>query len=165
MSNPKYLTNEMIEELVNENSDEADIYSDSEDEYEPIDEEDISSEKYTSEEDSSDGEIPIEFTESTSAMIAKDGMVWKSSPVPKHSGRLRNENVLSLRPGVTRIASSRVNDKKDAFLLFFTPAMEKIIIENSNKYAQAKFPQEYIEINREYLHAYIGVLILSGVFK
>ena len=54
---------------------------------------------------------------------------------------------------------------QDAFLLFFTPQIEKRILDNSNAYGASKHGDQHIEIDFNLLRAYIGVLILSGVYR
>lgn len=54
---------------------------------------------------------------------------------------------------------------KDAFMLFFTPAIEKIIIDNTNTYGREVNGESHIELTSELLRAFVGVLILSGTTK
>lgn len=54
---------------------------------------------------------------------------------------------------------------KDAFMLFFTPAIEKIIIVNTNTYGREVNGESHIELISELLRAFVGVLILSGTTK
>ncbi|XP_053968281.1 piggyBac transposable element-derived protein 4-like [Anastrepha ludens] len=97
--------------------------------------------------------------------VSKDGIVWNPQPVHDRAGRLRNENVINLRPGTTRYARARIDDIKDAFMLFFPPTIENIVLKWSNAYAKEQYDDNYIEINSNLLHAYIGVLILAGVYR
>ncbi|XP_055388890.1 piggyBac transposable element-derived protein 4-like [Condylostylus longicornis] len=97
--------------------------------------------------------------------ISKDGRIWNSEPTSNQSGRIRSENIITLPPGVTRYAKSRIDTPKDAFLLYFPKQIEKIIIENSNAFGQAKYGLQHIEIDSNLLYAYIGVLILAGVYR
>lgn len=87
--------------------------------------------------------------------VSRDNLIWTSTPIEYNDTRVRKSNVISLRPGATRYVSSRVKSIEDVFLLFFPPNTEKIIIENS----------KYIEIMVDLLHAYLGILILSGVYR
>lgn len=66
---------------------------------------------------------------------------------------------------MTGFAKARVFDMKDAFMLFFTPAIEKIIIDNTNTYGREVNGASHIELTSELLRAFVGVLILSGTTK
>ena len=97
--------------------------------------------------------------------VSKDGIVWNPQPIQPQSGRFRSENVISLRPGVTRYAKSRVDDKKDAFMLFFPPHIENVILNHTNAYIQGRGKLPIMPIDVNLLYAYIGVLILAGVHR
>ncbi|XP_039969584.1 uncharacterized protein LOC120781429 [Bactrocera tryoni] len=98
-------------------------------------------------------------------VILVDGTLWQSDPFQPQSGRFRNENVISLSPGVTRFAKARVNDIKDAFLLFLPPHLENIIPKHTNAFDKAKYGDEFMRIDSSLLQAYIGILILTGVYR
>jgi len=70
-----------------------------------------------------------------------------------------------MKPGATRYAITRVKSLMDSFLLFFPTPIEKIMIENTNNFGCEKFKDKHKELDRSLLHAYIGVLILAGVYK
>lgn len=53
---------------------------------------------------------------------------------------------------------------KDAFLLFFPPHIEKIILDNTNAFGHLK-SDKHEEVDTKLLHAYFAVLILAGVYK
>ncbi|XP_031627785.1 piggyBac transposable element-derived protein 4-like [Contarinia nasturtii] len=168
MARPKYLTQEELETLLNETDDEdADI---SDDECE-LQEDSLIETSDSDVEEPDDIEIDgsaddIEIDENADpTFISKDGIVWNSEPVTDRSGRLRKENVITLRPGLTRFAKNRVDSIKDAFLLFFPSPVENIILKNSNAYAKATYGENAIEIDSNLLHAYIAVLILAGVYR
>ncbi len=57
-------------------------------------------------------------------------------------------------PGPTRYADSHVQDIKSAFELFITPSIEKYILGDSWK-----------DFDVTDLQAYIGLLILAGLYK
>lgn len=172
MARPKYLTEEELEEIMNaSDGEEEEDTCDSDEDYLPPPEELSGNE--------SDSDIePMEEEEEEEAIamrtddeivdplfVSKDGTVWKSEPVQNRSGRSRNENVLNLRPGTTRYARTRVDDFKDAFLLFFPSPIENVILKWSNEYAKSKCGDDYIEIDSNMLHAYMAVLILAGVYR
>lgn len=163
---PRYLTDEELDESASDESeDEESDISDDNDDYVP---EEDSSEYST---DSDDGEADeshesIISNENVDPLfVSKDGKEWSPQPVQNPGGRARSENVINLTPGTTRFAKSRVDNVKDAFLLFFPPPIEKIILKWSNEYALAKFGEEYTPLDSNLLRAYIGVLILAGVYR
>ncbi|XP_017471550.1 PREDICTED: uncharacterized protein LOC108362910 [Rhagoletis zephyria] len=125
MSRPRFLT---FEELVNEVLDESEEDEDFSDPETGI--ESSSSESCLPEPD----DIIGSTSEADPMYIAKDGTTWRSEPYA--TGRLGRENIINLRPGVTRFASSRVNNIRDSFLLLFPPSLSKIVIDNSNNYGK-----------------------------
>ncbi len=69
----------------------------------------------TEEEQSSDFEGPAEVDVT---FWSKDGnFSWSSSPTEK-KGRLSTENVIKMTPGLTKYATSRIEDIKSCFNLF-----------------------------------------------
>ncbi|XP_036334675.1 uncharacterized protein LOC118745257 [Rhagoletis pomonella] len=154
MSRPRFLT---FEELVNEVLDESE------------EDEDVSDPETEIESSSSESCLPepddiIGSTSEADPMyIAKDGTTWRSEPYA--TGRLGRENIINLRPGVTRFASSRVNNIRDSFLLLFPPSLSKIVIDNSNYYGKYIHGSNHIEIYEDLFHAYLAVLLLAGVNK
>lgn len=67
--------------------------------------------------------------------VSKNGIIWNAEPIER-TGRMRNANIISLCPGITRYVKTRVDNMKDAFLLFFPTQIENIILENSNLYCR-----------------------------
>ncbi|XP_039951550.1 uncharacterized protein LOC120768861 [Bactrocera tryoni] len=154
MARPRFLT---FEEMVNEVLDESEEDEDASDPDTEI--ESSSSESCLSEPD----DIIVSSSVDDPLYIAKDGTTWRSEPYA--TGRLGRENVINLRPGVTRFASSRVNNIRDSFLLLFPSSLSKIIIENSNNYGKYLHGSNHLEIDEELFHAYLGILLLAGVYK
>jgi len=128
-----------------------------------------------SEMDSEEDEVEVHGSESESdysetetvGEVAKNGLVWKSVPFAKNEqyiGRKSSKNIIIMKPGVTYYATSHVNSLLSSFLLYMSPTIQKIIIENTNNYGQENV-QDWCNIDKDSLLAYIGLLILSGVFK
>lgn len=88
---------------------------------------------------------------------ARDNSV--SSPTPS----LAEDR--AARPGVTLDAAPRVKAIEDTFLLYFSPDIEKIIIEISNKRGMARFGDEHEELTVDLLHAYFAVMLLGSVYR
>ncbi len=83
----------------------------------------------TEEERSSDFEGPAEVDVT---FWSKDGnLSWSSSPTEK-KGRLSTENVIKMTPGLTKYATSRIEDIKSCFNLFLTEPIENIVISMTN---------------------------------
>ncbi len=83
----------------------------------------------TEEEQSSDfeGQAEVDVT-----FWSKDGnLSWSSSPTEK-KGRLSTENVKKMTPGLTKYATSRIEDIKSCFNLFPAEPIENIVISISN---------------------------------
>lgn len=67
--------------------------------------------------------------------------------------------------GVTGYATARIHSLEDSFLVFFPPHIEKIILENTNKFGREFGGENHFDVDADLLHAYFAVLILAGVYK
>lgn len=158
MANRKNLSSSAIAEILTESDSDISISS-------------IIDENIESESDSDTCEYEMENGEQSEAAcgidvsyIAKNKMQWSAIPLPRHIGASA-ENIISLPPGSTRFAVSRCRDVLSTFLLFFPPRVEKLIIDNTNKYGRMKFENKWKDLEESTLRAYIGVLILAGVYR
>lgn len=173
MCQPRYVTDEEIEALLNASDDNCpDLSGPSDDEtYEPQevgdgnDEELYSPDSDSDIEEENDNELNDVSENRCPFFTSKDGILWQPEPFQNQIGRMRTENVVSLTPGTTRYAKARVYGIKDAFLLFFPPHIENIILKHSNAFAEAQYGENYTKIDANLLEAYIGVLILAGVYR
>ncbi|XP_027874871.1 piggyBac transposable element-derived protein 4-like [Xiphophorus couchianus] len=136
-----------IEEEVSEAEDSIEVNSESDDsDYEAIDENDV-------------------HVSRSKTFMSKNGEIqWSSSPT-KHLGKQCAENIIKTVPGPTRMAVTRVTDIKSVFELFMPNAIQKIILQMTNLEGRRVFGENWKELDKMHLHAYLGVLILSGVFK
>lgn len=172
MARPRFLTEEeMAYDISSDSEDDGDFSCGSSDVYEPDDADfRFSSDSDTGEEDNDTGDVQNENEDSGDFLAvdpmftSKNKIEWSKTPLAVQ-GRARQSNVISLRPGVTRYAASRVYEIKDAFLLFFPPPIEDIILENTNAYGRSLHGENFTDVTRELLHAYIAVLILAGVYR
>lgn len=96
--------------------------------------------------------------------IAKNQMVWSANPLQQPIGTSA-QNIISVKPGPTRFATSRCNDILSAFLCFLPPSIERIIVENTNIYGKVKFDDKWTDIDEDTFRAYIAILILAGVYR
>lgn len=168
MSRPNYLTSEETDEIVISDDDGSDHSEESgDDDFVPENESDSDdSDSNTENEIENEREESAISNENTDSLfVSKDGTVWNPRPIQVEGGRLRTENVISLRPGSTRYAKSRVDDLKDAFMLFFPPPIEKLILNHTNAFIEGRKNVPIIPIDANLLYAYIGVLILAGVHR
>lgn len=106
----------------------------------------------------------IDIVSSPNGFWSKDKKVeWcKTPPVP---GRARVENLISDRMGITQYAATRIVNVSDAFELCFTPTMRKIVIDMTNIEAERVFSDKWKLMDGTEFDAYLGVLLLSGVYK
>lgn len=56
-------------------------------------------------------------------------------------------------------------DELSAFLLFFPPSIENIVLVNTNLEGSRVYKEEWKNLDSDDLRAYLGLLILAGVFK
>lgn len=121
----------------------------------------------TSEDETSDEEENISTSQraQNDFVLSKNGLVnWKTSP-PNQQGRTSSANIIKLTPGATRYAISRITDIKFSLLIFFERQILSKIIEMSNKEGQVVFGNEWKIISDEEFLAYIGILLLAGVYR
>lgn len=90
---------------------------------------------------------PVVSQPPTNPLPSKNGKLSWSRLPPEQQGRRSAANVIKMVPGPIRYTVSHLQDIKSAFHLFITPSIEKNILEMTN------------------LKAYIGLLILAGVYK
>lgn len=112
---------------------------------------------------SEDDETEIECTDCT--YLSKDKLIQYRSDPPLQTRKRSSKDILNLTPGPTRYATSRIHDGLSVFRLFVTKDIEKIIIMNSNIEGARVFGDKWKEIDSVELSAYIGLLLLAGVFK
>lgn len=151
------LSNEEIHELLLEMSDEEEVASEIEDH--------ISESELTSDDDTDDESDQSMIQ--TETLLSKDGKIeWKSEPQSQTlCGRRKAENILNMTPGPTKYATSRIEDEYSAFMLFFSPAVMNIILKNSNIEGKNVFGDRWKDLNNVDLEAFVGLLLLSGVYK
>jgi len=119
-------------------------------------------------EDSYDSDDDIENTDSElDSYLSKDKKIqWYPEPVSSVSGRALSSNVIKLTPGITRYAAKRItSDEISAFQLLFTNSIEETVIVNTNREGQLVYDNDWKPLDNVELNAYIGLLILAGVYK
>ncbi|TWW71426.1 hypothetical protein D4764_17G0009090 [Takifugu flavidus] len=70
-----------------------------------------------------------------------------------------------MTPGPTRYAVSHARDIVSTFYLFITPAIEKIILKMTNLQGFRKYGDSLKKMDETDLQAYLGLLILAGVYR
>lgn len=70
-----------------------------------------------------------------------------------------------MTPGPTTYAVSHAHDMASTFYLFITPAIEKILLDMTNLEGFRKYGDSWKGMDETDLHAYIGLLILAGVYR
>ncbi len=91
------------------------------------------------EEQSSDfeGQAEVDVT-----FWSKDGNLSRSSSPTEKKGRLSTENVIKMTPGLTKYATSRIEDRKSCFNLFLAEPIEnRLICSMTNLQMQGKHLQ------------------------
>ncbi|XP_022609640.1 piggyBac transposable element-derived protein 4-like, partial [Seriola dumerili] len=97
--------------------------------------------------------------------LSKNGKItWSSAAYDQH-GRHAEQNVIKMTPGPTRYAVSHAHDIVSTFYLFITPAIEKIILEMTNLEGFCKYGDSWKKMDETDLQAYLGLLILAGVYR
>ncbi|KAK7130472.1 hypothetical protein R3I93_019962 [Phoxinus phoxinus] len=91
---------------------------------------------------------------------SKNGLHWS----PTNAKTLRYVPAKVLRPGPTHYATARIVDPRSAFQLLFTEEMVKLIVDRTNLQGR-RSETDWINVDATEVEAYLGVLILAGVYK
>lgn len=115
--------------------------------------------------DESDEEVTGGEAAPAERFKSKNGKIcWSSVPHDVH-GRAAAANVIKMTPGITRFAVTRVSDIKTCFELFMPLSLKRVIIAMTNLEGKKVHGDMWKDIGEEYLDAYIGVLLLAGVYR
>ncbi|CAJ1086606.1 piggyBac transposable element-derived protein 4-like [Xyrichtys novacula] len=109
-------------------------------------------------------EAPEEQTPEETFKSKNGDFLWASSPQDRSGGK-RVENIIKMTPGPTQYATSRVDDIKSSFQLFLPESIEGIILDMTNLEGKRVFGDAWRELDLVDLQAYIGLLILAGVYR
>ncbi|CAD7081494.1 unnamed protein product [Hermetia illucens] len=110
----------------------------------------------------SDDDLEEIILEDLPEYLSRDKTIqWYEHPF-RHSRRSTNP---SLQPGITRYAASRISDIQSSFDLFLPPQLETIILRNTNREGRRVLGATFEDIDTPTLRAYIGLLILAGVYR
>lgn len=157
MARNKYLNDAELQELV-EVSDDDESVSEFENNTSGESEENSS-------EDDSNTNIDIEPAAVSQTISSRDRKIeWMVAP-PQQHGRLSSANVIKSTPGVTRYACARIADIKTSFEAVYHETIEKEIIKMTNIEGRRVFGEDWTNLDKITFQAYIGLLLLAGVFK
>lgn len=155
----RVLSDEQLEALVNASDSEDTISEDenhtSDDNIHP------SSES----EDISDADISNDNVHAVQFIQSKDKKItWSLQPFPQ-TGRASSANIINVTPGPTRYAIARVSDIKSSFLVMMNDNIQSIVVEMTNIEGQRVYGDGWEALDKITLQAYIGLLLLAGVYK
>lgn len=156
MANRRPLTDaELLEELSDTDEDLSEYENHTSDE----------GESSTSDNDIDIPALPVAAIQCIQSIQSKNGTIeWLLEP-PQQQGRLSSANVIKNTPGITRYATSRITDVKSAFTTIFNSNIEKEIIKMTNIEGERVFNQKWKSLDSANFQAYIGLLLLAGVYK
>ncbi|XP_044045463.1 piggyBac transposable element-derived protein 4-like [Siniperca chuatsi] len=114
-----------------------------------------------SSDDSTDGGKDKEETAGPDEWKSKNGqIVWS----PTHAETLRYFPAKCVTPGPTRYATARITTVKSCFDLFITEEIIQLILDMTNLQGRRSV-RDWKDIDATDLQAYIGLLILAGVYR
>ncbi|XP_070604145.1 NADH dehydrogenase (ubiquinone) complex I, assembly factor 6 isoform X1 [Erythrolamprus reginae] len=164
MSRRRLLTDAELEELVNTSDSEDDIPD------ENVSEEEDHISDWESNDENSDSEVEYEEehdTQTTSQMqeihSKNKDLIWNLQP--SHADGLPTENIIKATTGPTTYAISRISDIRSAFALFLNTTILNILIQMTNIEGQQVYGDKWHKLDVTALNAYIGLLLLAGVYK
>ncbi|XP_070982190.1 piggyBac transposable element-derived protein 4-like [Oncorhynchus clarkii lewisi] len=100
-------------------------------------------------------------------LLSKNGKIkWSSVAYrgPDRPRAIRRPGSVVM-PGPTAYAASRALDIESTFRLFVTPAIERIIVDMTNLQGVRKYGDGWRPMDSTDLRAYVGLLILAGVYR
>ncbi|XP_062409077.1 piggyBac transposable element-derived protein 4-like [Sardina pilchardus] len=165
-----------IEEDVSEIEDHIEVHNEDDLDYHPGSEKEDEDEDEDEDEEEIDPPVPpivspiapvppiVSQPQAMTLLSKNKTLTWSVSP-PVQQGRLGAANVIRMIPGPTRYAVSRVQDIKSTFELFITPAIQNIILQMTNLEGSRVYGDSWEVLDLTHLQAYIGLLILAGVYK
>lgn len=90
--------------------------------------------------------------------------VWMKTPYVA-TGRQPSQNVMKQVPGPTAYARRNADTKISALELFITKHIARTIVKWSNEEGLRVFGDDWIPIDDDEFHAYLGLLYLAGVYR
>ncbi|XP_016092566.1 piggyBac transposable element-derived protein 4-like [Sinocyclocheilus grahami] len=120
---------------------------------------------------STDGEESEEESEVTAdtetAYQSKNGNIsWTSkAPPQRQRGRFPAHRIIRMTPGPTRLACANAKDIRSTFELFFPDDIRQILIEMTNLEGKCVFGDTWKNLDWTDLQAFLGLLILAGVYR
>lgn len=143
-----------IEIMLNAISDEEEISSEIEDNLECVESSDSASENESE-------------TAASQVLTSKNGEIkYFKEPVVNSHGRVRSQNILHMVPGLTRYSSSRITKEEiSSFQLFFPPPVMHTILKYTNSEGKRVFGNNWTDVDDTEMFAFIGSLLLAGVYR
>ncbi|XP_065654936.1 piggyBac transposable element-derived protein 3-like [Hydra vulgaris] len=110
-------------------------------------------------------ETEVEVSSTTNVYkCPKSNEIWQKQRL-NNSKKFASQNVMKLKPRLTPYAIRMTNSINDAFQLFFTPKIFKIVLTNSNKEGEIVFKEKWAPISEDELNGFLGLLFLAGVYR
>lgn len=120
---------------------------------------------YYSESDSEEEEFQNEIQQESQFISSKDGNInWKLEPYAQ-THRHSSSNVIKTSQGPTRYATSQIKCIKSSFQAIFYSTIENKIIQATNIEGRRIYGDDWKEFDNITFQAYIGLLLLAGVYK
>lgn len=128
--------------------------------------EDILLEERNSESEESDGSAEVTSdTFSTSRFTSKDGKIWSGTRRQDPRGRYSRSNILRETSGPSRRIRDSFDSPAEAFSCFFTSEIMDIILQSTNEEGIRIYADSWHPVDRTELEAYLGLILLAGVYK
>lgn len=113
----------------------------------------------------SEDNVAIQCNQDVQHIQSKDGKInWSLASLPL-AGRLNSANVIKTAPGVTRYSTSRIKDVQSAFEIVFNSTIQNEIIRMTNAEGEKVFKEKWKTLDVTSFQAYVGLLLLAGVYK
>nr|XP_005172805.1 dual specificity protein phosphatase 26 isoform X1 [Danio rerio]XP_005172806.1 dual specificity protein phosphatase 26 isoform X1 [Danio rerio] len=118
---------------------------------------------HSSDEDEPELHMPAE---TDAAYMSKTGHVlWSPTPPPSGHKRFPSHLFENMTPGPTSFACSNAQDIKSTFELFFPDEIKEMLMQISNLEGKRVYGAAWKDLDWTDLQAFIGILILIGVYR
>lgn len=97
--------------------------------------------------------------------ISRNGTVWNTQSVKESAGRRAAANIIHIPEGPTRFALRNVDDPLSAFQLFMRKPLLAEVIKWTNIEGRHIHEDTWTDMTEEEFQRFLGLLILSGVYK
>ena len=105
------------------------------------------------------------FSSASANSFVSKTETWKTTPFANNAGRAAAHNVIRQSPEPTRFAKSQSSTISDTFNLYLRSSLRKTICQWTNHEGAIVYGSSWKSVDDEEFKVFLGVVILTGVYK